>query len=226
MQRLVGITRFSQIIAERHTQNVSSGSTTAQESTGRPVRNVPPPINRRQGSTGAVCFRYLQKKCPHGKSGRINGVCPQQHPRLCFKYLNVGDGRRGCDRGNECKYYHPRLCWNFSRKGSCQRQNCTYYHVKKQTDTRLRRTALQGDSQEPSSQVQRESHEPRNRVQNRISYGDAARGRRHPQRRNPAHYRSQERYTDSHINQREINSDNNFLLLQSQLREQYEQGSW
>ena len=75
-----------------------------------------------------VCPDYLQKKCKHGKSGKIGGICPMNHPRLCFKYLKNGKGREGCVFGDRCNFYHPKICFQFAKRNKCNRTDCSFYH--------------------------------------------------------------------------------------------------
>ena len=59
--------------------------------------------------TGKDCSLYLDGKCPHGISGKKNGVCIDRHPKRCHKFMRWGDkGDKGCRGG--CHKLHPALC--------------------------------------------------------------------------------------------------------------------
>ena len=78
-----------------------------------------------------VCPLYIQKKCTKGKSGKVGGHCPLKHPKICFRFINFGTKRDGCNRGSGCKFYHPKVCYQFDKRGKCNRLGCTFYHAKK-----------------------------------------------------------------------------------------------
>lgn len=107
----------------------------------------------------SICKLYLQKKCPHGKTGRLNGACGDEHPRLCFRYLKMGKGPNGCNRGGNCKYYHPRLCWQYSKRGQCNKQDCQFYHAKQQVQRSNRNAGRERREEIVTNQVPREERD-------------------------------------------------------------------
>ena len=100
--------------------------------------------NQNQNENSRVCRDFIKKRCPHGKSGRMGGKCRFEHPRLCHKFLRGGNSRAGCDMGSGCNFYHPKLCWHFSKRGSCSRANCSFYHQKGNTKPNVREVAYSG----------------------------------------------------------------------------------
>ena len=95
--------------------------------------------------TGPVCAAYKKRECPHGLTGKrlISGKpCPYRHPPRCFRWCQNGDDKkRGCLRGEECKYFHPKLCQTSVAKRMCQKEDCKYIHLK---GTRRPKTAAAG----------------------------------------------------------------------------------
>ena len=87
-----------------------------------------------------ICKMYLQKKCPKGKSGKVNGRCPKKHPKICYRFINFGTKRDGCKEGAGCRYYHPRICYQFDKRGKCNHTDCTFYHAKKRLQGTQRRS--------------------------------------------------------------------------------------
>ena len=77
-----------------------------------------------------VYKEFLKKKCPHGKSGKIGGTCPFSHPKICHWFLRSRNKKDGCKKGGDCTFYHPKMCWQYSKRGSCSRQECSFYHAK------------------------------------------------------------------------------------------------
>ena len=92
--------------------------------------------------TGPICGAYKKRECPHGLTGKrlIDGkACPYRHPPRCFRWCQNGeDKKRGCLRGDECKYFHPKLCQNSVARRMCQKEDCKYIHLK---GTRRTKTA-------------------------------------------------------------------------------------
>ena len=78
-----------------------------------------------------VCPLLLQQECPHGITGATNGKCPNYHPTWCSKFMKNGPGgRRGCKRGDKCRYFHPALCQNGLSTNICLNKECKLIHIK------------------------------------------------------------------------------------------------
>ena len=45
-------------------------------------------------------------KVPKGESEKCNFI----HPDPCMNYLNNGNNKGGCDKGNECDKVHLQIC--------------------------------------------------------------------------------------------------------------------
>ena len=75
----------------------------------------PPPIVRSDlpflwSSKDTVCSQYLKGECPHGVSGKLNGLCEKLHPKRCPKYMKWGKKHeKGCQLSS-CGRIHPVLC--------------------------------------------------------------------------------------------------------------------
>ena len=87
-------------------------------------------LSSRRTDSQEICKLYLQKKCPKGKTGRVNGVCPFRHPKICYKFLKFGTKRGGCSETSGCSFYHPKICHQFMKRGNCTRTGCTFYHAR------------------------------------------------------------------------------------------------
>ena len=77
------------------------------------------------------CQQYLNGDCPHGISGKVNGVCSGAHKKRCIKYMKWGNSdEKGCS-GNNCDKAHPVLCPR-SLQLKCLTKDCPYkYHTSK-----------------------------------------------------------------------------------------------
>jgi hypothetical protein len=77
------------------------------------------------GASGVDCALYLRRECPHGISGRKDGVCKDRHRKWCSQYMKWGDrGEKGCSV-QECEMLHPELCPR-SLLLKCVDQNCPH----------------------------------------------------------------------------------------------------
>ena len=57
-----------------------------------------------------VCVLFLTGECPHGLSGKTEGICPDNHPKRCMPYMKWGNkSEKGCS-GTTCGKCHPTLC--------------------------------------------------------------------------------------------------------------------
>ena len=71
------------------------------------------------------CQQYLLGTCPHGISGKVNGVCSGLHKKRCGKYMKWGsENDKGCS-SSDCDKAHPILCPS-SHQLKCVDQACTY----------------------------------------------------------------------------------------------------
>ena len=76
-------------------------------------------------SPSSDCLPYLRGECPHGISGKLNGVCDKKHPKRCNKYMKWGSKHvNGCNH-LECDKLHPILCPK-SLDLKCVDTNCSY----------------------------------------------------------------------------------------------------
>ena len=120
-------------------------STGAGHSSGDRRANHPGGQMRNRINERDICCDYLLKKCRFGKSGKVGGTCPHKHPRLCYRFLKFGNGNNGCTRGKDCSFHHPRICWQYSRGRDCPRENCTFYHARRQKPSNRRSEPAQRD---------------------------------------------------------------------------------
>ena len=87
--------------------------------------------NNRLGATQinkTICRDFIMKKCKYGRFGKEGGICENNHPKLCFRFLRYGTLPQGCVKGQDCRFYHPKLCYQFNRRKECKRENCPFYH--------------------------------------------------------------------------------------------------
>ena len=79
------------------------------------ARLVPPPQ--------ADCPKLLRNECPHGMSGKKNGVCQYLHRARCSRYMKWGDKvDKGCHKV-PCEKLHPLVCPR-SLDLKCLASNC------------------------------------------------------------------------------------------------------
>ena len=171
--------------------------------------------------TAEICKLYLQKKCPKGKSGRVNGVCPNKHPDICFKYLRGGTKQDGCNRGASCRFYHPKICYQFARKGKCSRPDCTFYHAKE----RLRKSPGSAAAVLRGQEVRAEEARRRDGAVNQRSYARVA-GRTAGVRSNARPETFQSPSSSGLLNTTvapQQNQTSDFLGMQTQMQEQIRQ---
>ena len=72
-----------------------------------------------------TCEEYLAGNCPHGISGKVNGVCKKRHPKRCNKYMKWGRKHEfGC-KLETCDKAHPILCEK-SHDLECLDVGCTF----------------------------------------------------------------------------------------------------
>ncbi len=78
-----------------------------------------------------VCPLLLKQECPHGITGLTNGTCEHYHPTWCRKFMRNGPGgKRGCNRGDNCRYFHPSLCQNALVTKMCFNESCKLIHIR------------------------------------------------------------------------------------------------
>ena len=100
--------------------------------------------NNRLGATQinkTICRDFIMKKCKYGRFGNEGGVCENNHPKLCFRFLRYGTLPQGCEKGQDCRFYHPKLCYQFNRRKECKRENCPFYHNTLKVNQRPQRNA-------------------------------------------------------------------------------------
>ena len=113
----------------------SSTTQTLPTAVSAPVLGVEGPTkvaeDHRQHTHKAICYRYKQGRCPHGKSGNkivLGKTCNYLHPQKCLKHCRFGqDKDQGCN--GPCELFHPILCRNSLRYKTCYKQNCTFAHL-------------------------------------------------------------------------------------------------
>ena len=80
-----------------------------------------------------ICENYRHGTCVHGLSGKkivAGNSCLFKHPKKCVKYCQFGNNPNlGCTN-TECRFLHPILCRNSTRQNYCDKENCTYVHLK------------------------------------------------------------------------------------------------
>ena len=105
-----------------------------EEDRESPIRGRGEDQNTDQNDTSEICPLYVQRKCPHGLTGKRlikNRPCPKQHPRRCRFYAKFGnDKQKGCKNGKDCKFFHPKLCKDSVSRRCCLNKNCTFHHLK------------------------------------------------------------------------------------------------
>lgn len=110
-----------------------ANSVTQPNTESRPSSVSPDNESRNQPPPGNVCERYKSGKCPHGIRGNklVGGQkCSMGHPKRCIKYCRNGSqGKYGCKRGEQCKYFHPKLCKHSLQKRPCLNAQCTFVHL-------------------------------------------------------------------------------------------------
>ena len=179
------------------------------------------PQNRgnQRSAVEEICQLFLQKKCPKGKSGRVNGRCPKKHPKICYRFINFGTRRDGCNRGAGCKYYHPKICHQFEKKGNCNRTDCTFYHAKKRLQKYQRPSNINENIQVYGARAG-ESMPVRENI-DRNSYAGVAGSRSNMQQiRTPGRFGStsvEEQRTSC------LNQSSDFLEVQTQMQQQIKQ---
>ncbi|KAL5266830.1 hypothetical protein ACHWQZ_G004017 [Mnemiopsis leidyi] len=91
-------------------------------------------IKNSSESNGKICELYKRRSCPHGKSGKKlvdGGVCPDRHPKRCFKFCDYGQKHsQGCKKGKRCQFWHPKLCKHSMKGKVCDIEGCTFQHLK------------------------------------------------------------------------------------------------
>ena len=76
-------------------------------------------------NSATLCELYLNGECPHGISGKMNGICNGLHPKRCNKYMKwVKRHDKGC-KGTSCDKAHPVIC-DRSHDLKCFVQNCPF----------------------------------------------------------------------------------------------------
>ena len=92
---------------------------------------------------GKTCSHFLRGICRWGMSGRrpvkgggdraeTSSECQYEHPRVCSKLLNHGDGKNtrwGCD-GSSCNKSHPKMCTTSMNSRKCWKRCEKGWHVK------------------------------------------------------------------------------------------------
>ena len=71
-----------------------------------------------------VCKHYLRGSCKYGFSGKKTlkdgtNKCNWEHPKLCTKYMNQGNGVGGCN--GQCDKIHPSMCRQSMTSGVCDK---------------------------------------------------------------------------------------------------------
>ena len=78
-----------------------------------------------------TCKHYRLGTCKHGLSGKRQGTCTFDHPKLCPKLMRNGTRKKyGCNLGKECKNFHPKVCFTSLTKRFCYDLECPDWHIK------------------------------------------------------------------------------------------------
>ena len=78
-----------------------------------------------------VCPLLLKHECSHGITGLTGGPCANYHPTWCKKHMRNGpEGKRGCKKGDKCRYFHASLCLNGLATKMCLNENCKLIHIR------------------------------------------------------------------------------------------------
>ena len=79
----------------------------------------------------SVCPLLPKQECPHGITGLSGGPCEHYHPTWCRRFMRNGPkGKRGCDKGDDCRFFHPQLCHNALVTMACYNQDCKLIHIR------------------------------------------------------------------------------------------------
>ena len=74
------------------------------------------------------CFHFTKhNNCRFGMSGK---GCDFNHPKVCNQNRLYGNGRYGCKKGDQCKFFHQRICRNASKEKICLNEKCSFIHPK------------------------------------------------------------------------------------------------
>ena len=117
---------------ETHTPAAAHPSAPVQED----LQSAVNALATKKSHENEICEKYRLGKCPHGLRGHkeIDGEkCRKQHPNKCYRYIKFGKhspkSKKGCKKGDSCKYFHPLLCKFSLRNGLCLNKDCTFPHL-------------------------------------------------------------------------------------------------
>ena len=77
--------------------------------------------------SGKVCPKLRNSKCEFGFRGE---KCPDEHPKICKKFLENGKFEWGCHE-IKCPKLHIRLCKSSYRNRTCFNEKCSWRHLPK-----------------------------------------------------------------------------------------------
>ena len=116
------------------------------------------------------CKFLKQGRCKHGISGKKDGICNFNHPKVCKRFITNGNIQgRGCSNSNQCKFFHPKLCHSSLKDRTCFNENCKYMHIKGTIRNSLHRPddpQRRNSATSTSQVVQSRSTQPNERVSN------------------------------------------------------------
>ena len=77
--------------------------------------------------SGKICPKLRNSKCEFGFRGE---KCPDEHPKVCKKFLRNGKFEWGCHE-EKCPKLHIRLCKSSYRNRTCFNEKCSWRHLPK-----------------------------------------------------------------------------------------------
>ena len=127
------VTEQNDVISNNITSVINE--TTANDlNTNTEDKEIKTPINEVYDRSIPVCPLLLKQECPHGITGLTDGKCQHYHPTWCKRFMRNGTGgkdrRRGCNRGDSCRYFHTQLCQNGLVSNLCLNNECKLIHIR------------------------------------------------------------------------------------------------
>ena len=111
-----------------------------------------PPENPDHQKKKALCKYFRMGTCTHGISGKRDGECKFDHPKLCPKLMRDGTHKKhGCTLGKKCDFFHPKICSTSLTKRYCYDMECSDWHIKSTVRIRPDKGVMKSLTQQTSS---------------------------------------------------------------------------